>query len=226
MRFALIFLAWGYRIPPKTHVVGQQVLWVLVYLCVGPLMHCVCATDGTLWTWGANWNGQLGDGTTAMRNSPVQVARSGCNTFSDIAVGVAGGHTAALCAGMYVPRRVLLCRSVLPPTCSALRHGPLIRTDMYCLGLRVLGLHIQASASGTRKCNFFLYCPRTDPKQTNAMRPPMHHSTWGYCTCGAHAMRTLGHFRPADKSLPHACPMKFVSILCCLWVLHPPRDTC
>ena len=34
------------------------------------------------------------------------------------------------------------------------------------------------------------------------MRPPMHHSTWGYCTCGAHAMRTLGHFRPADKSLP------------------------
>ncbi|HOW67320.1 MAG TPA: hypothetical protein P5186_27500 [Candidatus Paceibacterota bacterium] len=29
--------------------------------------------NGTLWAWGRNHHGQLGDGTTVNRNSPVQV---------------------------------------------------------------------------------------------------------------------------------------------------------
>jgi alpha-tubulin suppressor-like RCC1 family protein len=42
-------------------------------------------TDGTLWTWGQNDYGQLGDGTMTSRNAPGQLA----NTWTDVAVGYA-----------------------------------------------------------------------------------------------------------------------------------------
>jgi alpha-tubulin suppressor-like RCC1 family protein len=50
-------------------------------------------TDGTLWTWGRNFYGQLGDNTTADKSSPIQTIASGTNWKL-----VAGGysHTAAI----------------------------------------------------------------------------------------------------------------------------------
>lgn len=48
--------------------------------------------DGTVWTWGANASGQLGDGTTTDRASPVQVA--GLRDVVTIASG--GTHALAL----------------------------------------------------------------------------------------------------------------------------------
>jgi RHS repeat-associated protein len=42
--------------------------------------------DGTVWTWGANFDGQLGDGTTTERHAPVQAA-GGLTGITSIAAG-------------------------------------------------------------------------------------------------------------------------------------------
>jgi len=49
-------------------------------------------SDGTLWTWGINDVGQLGDGTTVNRNSPVQIG-TGANWQS---IATVGNHTVAI----------------------------------------------------------------------------------------------------------------------------------
>jgi len=60
---------------------------------------CVIA-DGSLYCWGANNVGQLGDGTTTQRSTPVAVSTSGVlsgKTISAVALG--GSHTCALADG-------------------------------------------------------------------------------------------------------------------------------
>jgi alpha-tubulin suppressor-like RCC1 family protein len=55
-------------------------------------------TDGTLWTWGTNYDGRLGDNTTTRRFSPVQTAAGGTN-WSQVASSGNGngyGHCAAI----------------------------------------------------------------------------------------------------------------------------------
>ena len=54
--------------------------------------HSLVIADGSLWAWGNNWHGQLGDGTTTNRAKPVQI---GADTdWASIAAG--GGHTVAI----------------------------------------------------------------------------------------------------------------------------------
>ena len=50
-------------------------------------------TDGTLWTWGYNAYGQLGDSTTTNKSSPVQTIAGGTN-WKQVACG--GYHTMAI----------------------------------------------------------------------------------------------------------------------------------
>ena len=50
-------------------------------------------TDGTLWAWGYNGKGQLGDNTLSNKSSPVQTAASG-NSWKKISAGLF--HTIAL----------------------------------------------------------------------------------------------------------------------------------
>jgi Regulator of chromosome condensation (RCC1) repeat len=51
-------------------------------------------SDGTVWAWGGNNYGQLGDNSTTQRNVPVQV--SGLSGVTAIAVGSAAFHSLAL----------------------------------------------------------------------------------------------------------------------------------
>lgn len=50
-------------------------------------------TDGTLWLWGRNTNGQLGDNTTVPKSSPVQTVAGGTN-WKSVSCGLY--HTAAI----------------------------------------------------------------------------------------------------------------------------------
>ena len=49
-------------------------------------------TDGTMWAWGGNISGEVGDGTTVSRSSPVQVGA--LTTWAQVAGGSV--HTVAI----------------------------------------------------------------------------------------------------------------------------------
>ena len=75
--------------------VGTDTNWASVAAGTGDLGHATTAavkTDGTLWAWGSNFAGKLGDGTTTNRRVPVQV---GTDThWTQVAAG--SYHTVAL----------------------------------------------------------------------------------------------------------------------------------
>jgi alpha-tubulin suppressor-like RCC1 family protein len=52
-------------------------------------------TDGTLWVWGLNTSGRLGDGTTTDRSSPVTTV-GGCASWCAVSSGFV--HTMAISA--------------------------------------------------------------------------------------------------------------------------------
>ena len=53
--------------------IGALTNWYQVSASAGGTHTTATKTDGTLWTWGLNSSGQLGDGTVISKSSPVQV---------------------------------------------------------------------------------------------------------------------------------------------------------
>ena len=66
-------------------------------VAVGVGVYAVIDTEGQVWTWGVNWNGRLGDGTTTPHFTPARVKRSA--SPNDYLTGIvsisAGGGTIA-----------------------------------------------------------------------------------------------------------------------------------
>jgi alpha-tubulin suppressor-like RCC1 family protein len=66
-------------------------------IAVGTGVYAAIDTQGQVWTWGVNWNGRLGDGTTVSRFTPARVRKSA--NAEDYLTGIvslsAGGGTLA-----------------------------------------------------------------------------------------------------------------------------------
>ena len=68
-------------------------------VAVGTGVYAVIDTDGQVWTWGVNWNGRLGDGTTSSRYTPARVKKSASpNDYLTgiVSIAAGGGTIAAL----------------------------------------------------------------------------------------------------------------------------------
>ena len=65
----------SYEQPPTEHCVPTRVtsLSSVIAVTAGAVHAAALKSDGTVWTWGENYHGQLGDNTIEMRNTPVQV---------------------------------------------------------------------------------------------------------------------------------------------------------
>ncbi len=77
---------------------GAGVLSDVVAIAAGGDHTVALKSDGTVWAWGGNWSGQLGDNTVVNRYSPVQVKGNGASGVLSGIVGVAAGygHSVAL----------------------------------------------------------------------------------------------------------------------------------
>ncbi|MFC1482168.1 RCC1 domain-containing protein [Myxococcota bacterium] len=75
---------------------GTGFLTDVVSISAGYYHTCAIKVDGTAWCWGANSDGQLGDGSTTPSSTPVQA--SGLTDVIDIATGgqSSGSHTCAV----------------------------------------------------------------------------------------------------------------------------------
>lgn len=63
----------------------------------GSYSTCVIASDNNAYCWGANWDGEIGDGTTSQRNTPWPVLKSGAlNNQAVKSISVGGGSTCVI----------------------------------------------------------------------------------------------------------------------------------
>lgn len=82
----------GPSIPARTSPGQVLGLADIIAVAAGGTHSVALKKDGTLWAWGHNYYGELGDGTTISNHSPVSVT----NLDSVVAIAVGEAHTIAL----------------------------------------------------------------------------------------------------------------------------------
>lgn len=95
----LLVAIFAFGVMPSSGLVGLAVsqatsnFYTNPMIAAGHFYTVALKSDGTVWAWGDNWNGQLGSGATLYQSTtPVQVSG-----LSNISVVVAGGnYTVAL----------------------------------------------------------------------------------------------------------------------------------
>jgi len=105
--------AWGYNgfgqlgngnttesnVPVAINQTGVLANKTVIAVAAGDGHSIVLCADGTLAAWGANGNGQLGNGNTISSNVPVAVTQTGVLAGKTvIAVAAGGQHSLALCS--------------------------------------------------------------------------------------------------------------------------------
>src|SRR5688500_6794384 len=81
MCIAIAALALGAMAGPATAATGPAQSGLLKAAAAAPTSSvaagyshtCTIRTDGSLWCWGSNGNGQVGDGTNTNRTTPVRI---------------------------------------------------------------------------------------------------------------------------------------------------------
>ncbi len=78
------------------HVSTASGLPSITAVAVGDNHTVALGTDGSVWAWGDNSNGQLGNGTTDPNTTPIQIIAPPSDGTIVIAVAAGGNHTVAL----------------------------------------------------------------------------------------------------------------------------------
>ena len=91
--FAIVFLLAGFNGDAEAKVKPQ--------IAAGGEHTIAIKSDGTLWAWGYNGAGQLGDGTYINKSSPVQIGTD----YKWVSIAAGGLHTAAFRHGLMVEGR-------------------------------------------------------------------------------------------------------------------------
>ena len=79
-----------YPVQAKTTALGNPVLTGIIDIAGGSTHTLALKADGTVWTWGRNSSGQLGDGTTTSRRLAAQV-KTTSSTFLTGVIAIAAG---------------------------------------------------------------------------------------------------------------------------------------
>ncbi len=71
---------------------GSNPIMNIIGIAAGYKHNIVLKSDGTVWTWGGNDAGQLGDGTIIPSRTPIQVHEEGDSTFLANVIDIAAGY--------------------------------------------------------------------------------------------------------------------------------------